>query len=672
ALRPAALVPALCALALAACAGCASHGGAHHGMRATGADGVAIDLPGPSRTEVGTEGGEIPVPYGAPAGTADGGDIPVPYTSLDVDDEDGDFAFVVVTDRTGEHRDHVFRDAMPKVNLLRPAFVISVGDLIEGYTEDRGELGAEWDEFEGFTSTLRMPFFYVPGNHDMSNDVMAHVWRERFGPSFYHFRYKGALFLALNSELFSMVSKPGHSVGGPDTQAAQMAYVERVLAENRDARWTFVFVHQPFWDSPRIHPDWLRVEELLGDRDYTVFAGHIHAYTLHRRHDRNYVTLATTGGGSPMRGLLHGEFDHVVQVSVRGDGPSIANLDVEGIQPVDVRDDALRASVQRVEGAVRAQPMRFAGERFRGGEVEFQLHNDGDAPLAYEGVFEESRDLAASTPRVAGTVPPNSVVPVRVPLVAKRPVAYESLAPARMRWEISTAGPRGEDVRVDVRSSIAPEREFACGGGAQIDVDGDLGEWASLPFSNWTPAVVERPRFFGGPKDAAVRFGVRCDADYVYLGFDVADDSIVASPDRVAREQDGLSISIDARPDPARSAGGQGFFAALADGSLSKVIMLGAGPEPSPTPDPIFSVFLPKPPEGVRTATRRTDTGYAAELAIPTSALDAMGGGHFDAFRLDVSLNDFDEGEPGHATLWWKPSRFGEQAIPGSGTFERK
>ena len=84
---------------------------------------------------------------------------PRPCTSLDVDDDDDDFAFVVVTDRTGEHREHVFRDAMPKVNLLRPAFVMSVGDLIEGYTEDERELAAQWDEFEGFTSTLRMPFF---------------------------------------------------------------------------------------------------------------------------------------------------------------------------------------------------------------------------------------------------------------------------------------------------------------------------------------------------------------------------------------------------------------------------------------------------------------------------------------------------------------------------------
>jgi len=648
---------ALLALAVLSLAGCAHH--AHHHRHGHEAAAIDIDLPRAESTE-------------SAAAAADGGEVPVPYTSLTTDDENEDFAFVVVTDRTGEHRDHVFEEAMPKVNLLRPAFVMSVGDLIEGYTEDRSQLGAEWDEFEGFTSTLRMPFFYVPGNHDMSNDVMAHVWNERFGPSFYHFRYKGVLFLALNSELFSMVSKPGQSVGGPDTQAAQMAYVERVLAANRDARWTFVFVHQPFWDAPRIHPDWLRVEELLGERDYTVFAGHFHAYTLHRRHDRNYVTLATTGGGSPMRGMLHGEFDHVVQVSMRADGPSIANLELGGIQPVDVRDEALRAAVRSIEGAVHAKSMRFAGERFRGGAVEFDLRNDGDAPIEYEADFADSRDLTSTAPHQAGSVPPNSVATVRFPVAAKAPVAYESIAPASVAWKLATPGPRGEDVRVEHRSSVAPERAFACGASGPVDVDGDLGDWTSLPFANWTPAVVERPRFFGGATDAAVRFGVRCDADYVYLGFEVADDSIVASPDRVAREQDGLSISIDARPDPARSSGGQGFMAALVDGSLAKVIMLGAGPEPSPTPDPIFSVFLPKPPEGVVTATKRTDSGYSAELAIPTSALEAMGGGSFDAFRLDVSLTDFDEGDAGHATLWWKPSRFGEQAIPGSGTFERK
>ena len=37
---------------------------------------------------------------------------------------------------------------------------------------------------------------------------------------------------------------------------------------------------------------------MLGQRDYTVFAGHSHRHVKIVRHDRRYITLATTGGNS--------------------------------------------------------------------------------------------------------------------------------------------------------------------------------------------------------------------------------------------------------------------------------------------------------------------------------------------------------------------------------------
>ena len=44
----------------------------------------------------------------------------------------------------------------------------------------------------------------------------------------------------------------------------------------------------------------------------------------------------------------------------------------------------------------------------------------------------------------------------------------------------------------------------------------------------------------------------------------------------------------------------------------------------------------------------------------------------WDALRLNVTVTDFDAGERDFASLAWRPSRFGEQAIPGSGTFSRR
>ena len=45
------------------------------------------------------------------------------------------------------------------INMLQPEFVMSVGDLIEGYSEDPGQWALEWSEFESKLDALQMPFF---------------------------------------------------------------------------------------------------------------------------------------------------------------------------------------------------------------------------------------------------------------------------------------------------------------------------------------------------------------------------------------------------------------------------------------------------------------------------------------------------------------------------------
>jgi len=52
-----------------------------------------------------------------------------------------------------------FALAIDQLNLLQPEFVINVGDVIEGYSDDKAELNAEWDEMDGMLEKLAMPFF---------------------------------------------------------------------------------------------------------------------------------------------------------------------------------------------------------------------------------------------------------------------------------------------------------------------------------------------------------------------------------------------------------------------------------------------------------------------------------------------------------------------------------
>lgn len=64
-------------------------------------------------------------------------DAPIPMTDKPMQNDPCDFQFVIVSDHTGGHRPGVFEQATQKTNLLQPEFVMTVGDMIEGFTEDR-------------------------------------------------------------------------------------------------------------------------------------------------------------------------------------------------------------------------------------------------------------------------------------------------------------------------------------------------------------------------------------------------------------------------------------------------------------------------------------------------------------------------------------------------------
>ena len=93
-----------------------------------------------------------------------------------------------------------------KVNDLRPEFVMSVGDLITGGSRQKNEaiIINQWKEFNSFIKGFDMPFFYLAGNHDVSNEVGDRVWDKLYGVRYYSFIYKNVLFLlsALNQFLF--------------------------------------------------------------------------------------------------------------------------------------------------------------------------------------------------------------------------------------------------------------------------------------------------------------------------------------------------------------------------------------------------------------------------------------------------------------------------------------
>tara|TARA_B100001109_G_scaffold248121_1_gene238612 strand:- start:919 stop:1788 length:870 start_codon:yes stop_codon:yes gene_type:complete len=253
-----------------------------------------------------------------------------PWTYERANDHKGKFNFVVVTDRTGGERKGVWEKGIEKINLMQPAFVVSVGDLINGYTKDLNKIENEWKEFNSFVKNLEMPFFYVAGNHDYTNEVMENEWFKRFGTDYYHFLYKNVLFICLNSEHGYTALK------NPDLGDEQVKYVEKILKKNTNVEWTMVFMHQPLWLSES-GKNWLKVENLLKGRKHSVFTGHHHNYKLYERNNNDYFVLATMGGSSKLRGVEYGEFDHFMFITMTEKGPYFSNLMLDGIEDKNIR-----------------------------------------------------------------------------------------------------------------------------------------------------------------------------------------------------------------------------------------------------------------------------------------------------------------------------------------------
>ena len=288
----------------------------------------------------------------------------------------GPLRFAVIGDNTGVAKPGVFDQAMRQISWLRPDFVLSVGDLIEGYTEDRAEIARQWDAIEASIAKAGCPFVFTPGNHDIDNAETLDAWRARRGPGYYSFTYKGALFLILNTEdtptpmspkaaadfyarVRQMQADPEQAerdveahlaagAGQPNGYSAlevvnlsdpQLGFAQATLARHPNPRWTFVVIHKPAW---KMHSaSFAKVQAMLAGRPHTVFAGHTHYFTHEVFDGADYINMGSTGGVRHRDGA--GTMDHALVVTLTQVGPVYANTRLNGLMDVSGQTGQVRA-----------------------------------------------------------------------------------------------------------------------------------------------------------------------------------------------------------------------------------------------------------------------------------------------------------------------------------------
>jgi hypothetical protein len=560
-----------------------------------------------------------------------------PWTDKPVFDDPDRFQIAIMTDNTGGHRPGIWMKAVEKINLMRPAFVMSVGDLIEGYPESRERVEAEWQEFLGFMEKMEMKFFFVAGNHDLKDPLMHQIWREHFGPEWYSFDYKGVHFVALCSE------DPSTKIGDD-----QLAWLTADLEKAKDARWTLLFLHKPLWvtaerEMTAGNPDptnWKKVEQLLGERPHTVFSGHVHYYSQYDRNGQKYYHLATTGGSSQLRGIPYGEFDEVAWLTMEKDGPTVANLLLDGILPGNVVTEESFARFSRFLEKVQVEVAPILIDDDGGlsqGRIDLRLKNGFDVPVELSATIAglPLRGLTVDPETLKLSAEPGQTAELAVNVQFAEKIAFSHLAQTLLTASLRTTGEE-RPLSAERQVPIVIDRKYSIpqlsANRADGSLDGWPDAWVPMPIK---PLVLDRPQDWTGPEDCSVSIQAVRDDKQFYLGAKVVDERIIEGADA-------LTFLVDVRPMAARTADPRlrkGTFRVTAAPGSSAVNIEGL----SKIADPKLHFAESNHGPG----------GYQVRVSIPLEAIDEFQPERH-SIQITAVVNDVDEPGQKPARVLWR------------------
>ena len=224
------------------------------------------------------------------------------------------------------HSDSLMKAAVDAANALHPAYVFVTGDLVND-PED----SVQDSVYRTRLAEVKAPVYAVPGNHDYLGFTrekqaayIAHRGYDRFA-----FRDRGCAFIGMDSNCIKD--------GVQEAEQEQWEWLEKELAQSKDCRYTFVFLHCPViresLDEPEDYFNFSagqRKKYLELFKKYgvdIVFAGHCHQEYASEVDGIRFVTA-----GPVCNALGHGTPGYNV-VEVSADGVKVDYVPTPGVDP---------------------------------------------------------------------------------------------------------------------------------------------------------------------------------------------------------------------------------------------------------------------------------------------------------------------------------------------------
>lgn len=281
--------------------------------------------------------------------------------------------FAIIGDRTNTTIPGVYEQALAEAERLRPELIMTVGDHIEGYTEDTTRLNREWAEYQQVVKDVTVPFYKTPGNHDVLNQVQLDYYQSRIERPNYSFDYRGIHFVVFNNAMWERSEQ---------LPATALSWLADDLQANRTAAMTLVFMHKPFWYNTTSlnKPDTLHALFKAFGVD-GVFTGHFHEYFSGTFDGIKYTGVGSSGGGADVG--LSGLQYHFCWVTVDGKELTVTPIALGAVRPWDevTVDQAHLVARLRELGLVCAKAPVTADLSVREQPVAVTVHNLTAQPI---------------------------------------------------------------------------------------------------------------------------------------------------------------------------------------------------------------------------------------------------------------------------------------------------
>jgi hypothetical protein len=365
--------------------------------------------------------------------------------------------------------------------------------------------------------------------------------------------------------------------------------------------------------------------------------------------------LATTGGGSDLRGVAFGELEHITWVTMTDEGPQVAHLELDGIHDKTIVNDDNNRMIQalRMGRWMRAEPIQAPSRSVSSATLRVTLTNSEPDSMIVHGSLPAQHGFRFEPAAVRVTIAPNQSHDLVLNLMSDEPVDLHELTNLGASLTLSAM------FRYNGQEYSLP---------ATVPIRADWSHRLGDELMVTRPAYMHEDWDWKGADDG--RFSVKTSLDATHLHLDITawdERSILPSRERFSTHQDQFYVNLDANaPTKRRNDIPERLYGTQMIGPEYHLqVRVAPGVRANrpllETNDPTVRIIA-------TSAFDESAGRYDTRVSIPLSYITKTQGRDWSSIRLNVGWMDHDRPENTKPSILWLRPVWGK-AEDWSGSF---